>query len=246
MQKYFNNVQDTTGKAIVGAAITVNIASTGLPASIYSDNGVTLTTNPIYTSSTGSFSFYAADTRYNIVITYGTNSITLNDIIIEDPQDSLTFTDVGILGAWSSTTNGYNQLVIQNKSNGAIASSSFVAANDVGTNSTNYTELGMNSSGYSGVGSFNQPGYSYLGSASSDLVIGTYGNNNTRFVSGTSDIVDTMVLDGANNVIMNVNTAAPTLGVNSQMSFALTTNTNLRISVRGSDGVTRVANITLA
>lgn len=33
---------------------------------------------------------------------------------------------------------------------------------------------------------------------------------------------------------------------NSQMSFALTSNTNLRISVRGTDGVLRTANITLA
>ena len=33
---------------------------------------------------------------------------------------------------------------------------------------------------------------------------------------------------------------------NSQMSFALTSNTNLRITVRGTDGVVRTANITLA
>lgn len=33
---------------------------------------------------------------------------------------------------------------------------------------------------------------------------------------------------------------------NSQMSFALTSNTNLRITVRGTDGVLRTANITLA
>jgi hypothetical protein len=43
-----------------------------------------------------------------------------------------------------------------------------------------------------------------------------------------------------------VQTAAPTLTSNQQMVFTLTSNTNLRISVRGTDGTTRVANITLA
>lgn len=53
-----------------------------------------------------------------------------------------------------------------------------------------------------------------------------------------------ITVDG--DVIHNVNTAAPPLSFNKQMVFALTSNTNLRISVRGSDGTTRVANITLA
>jgi hypothetical protein len=53
-------------------------------------------------------------------------------------------------------------------------------------------------------------------------------------------------IDSSGNVISNVTGTAPTLGVNSQMVFNLTSNTNLRISVRGTDGVTRVANITLA
>ena len=61
----------------------------------------------------------------------------------------------------------------------------------------------------------------------------------------TSD-TQRMQIDSSGNVISNVTGTAPTLGVNSQMVFNLTSNTNLRISVRGTDGVTRVANITLA
>jgi hypothetical protein len=53
-------------------------------------------------------------------------------------------------------------------------------------------------------------------------------------------------IDTVGNVISNVNTTAPTLSTNQQMVFALTSNTNLRISVRGTDGTTRVANLTLA
>lgn len=55
-----------------------------------------------------------------------------------------------------------------------------------------------------------------------------------------------MRIDSNGNVITNVNTSAPTLTTNQQMVFALTSNTNLRISVRGTDGTTRVANLTLA
>jgi hypothetical protein len=55
-----------------------------------------------------------------------------------------------------------------------------------------------------------------------------------------------MYFDAAGNVISNVTGTAPTLAANSQMVFNLTSNTNLRISVRGTDGTTRVANITLA
>jgi hypothetical protein len=55
-----------------------------------------------------------------------------------------------------------------------------------------------------------------------------------------------MQIDASGNVISNVSGSAPTLSANSQMVFNLTSNTNLRISVRGTDGVTRTANITLA
>jgi hypothetical protein len=57
---------------------------------------------------------------------------------------------------------------------------------------------------------------------------------------------DRMYFDAVGNVISNVTGTAPTLAANSQMVFNLTSNTNLRISVRGTDGTTRVANITLA
>jgi hypothetical protein len=47
-------------------------------------------------------------------------------------------------------------------------------------------------------------------------------------------------------IVTNTTTTPPTLATNSQFTFTLTSNTNLRISARGTDGTTRVANITLA
>ncbi|MFM0263324.1 hypothetical protein [Paraburkholderia sediminicola] len=92
MQKYINAVAatnaaaGTAGAPVAGASVQVNVQSTGLPATIYSDNGVTLAANPLTTDTNGSFSFYAADGRYQLVIS-GANiqTTTLNDILLVDP-----------------------------------------------------------------------------------------------------------------------------------------------------------------
>ena len=54
-----------------------------------------------------------------------------------------------------------------------------------------------------------------------------------------------MKLLAAGGVVQTLLAAAPTLA-NSELNFALTTNTNLRITCRGTDGTLRTANITLA
>ena len=52
--------------------------------------------------------------------------------------------------------------------------------------------------------------------------------------------------DASGNFIHQVNGTAPTLATNSTMSFELTSNTSLKIVVRGTDGVTRSVSLTLA
>lgn len=53
-------------------------------------------------------------------------------------------------------------------------------------------------------------------------------------------------LSTGGNIRVNALGTPPAIATNGDMTFTLTSNTNLRISVRGSDGVTRVANLTLA
>ena len=86
MQKYVNSVASNVGAPVAGASVQVNVQSTGAPATIYSDNGVTVTPNPLTTDTNGAFSFYAADGRYQFVIT-GTNiqTQTISDILLVDP-----------------------------------------------------------------------------------------------------------------------------------------------------------------
>lgn len=86
MQQYRDSVANTaTGLPLVGASVQVNTYPGGVPATIYSDNGVTQAANPLTTDSNGRFSFYAANGHYQLVIGgSGIATQTINDIIILD------------------------------------------------------------------------------------------------------------------------------------------------------------------
>jgi hypothetical protein len=87
--------------------------------------------------------------------------------------------------------------------------------------------------------------------ADTGAVSGTAGLKQSADSSGilalaTGTGTTAVTIDASQNMIPQVQTAPPSLTVNGQLVMNLTSNTNLRISVRGSDGTTRVANITLA
>ena len=105
----------------------------------------------------------------------------------------LGYSDTGIVGSFASTVAGYNQVIVQNKSTATNASSNLNVSNDAGTSGSNYAELGINSSTFTGTGSFNIAGASYVASASTDLTIGTYGSYNIHFVTN-SNTTDAMTI----------------------------------------------------
>jgi hypothetical protein len=112
---------------------------------------------------------------------------------------TLGYSDTGILGALQSYTNSYNQFILQNTSNGASASTNFNISNDAGTATTNFGEFGINSSGFTGTGAFNQAGNVYLAAASTDLAIGTYANKPIHFVTN-SGATDAMTISGSGTI----------------------------------------------
>jgi hypothetical protein len=70
-----------------------------------------------------------------------------------------------------------------------------------------------------------------------------------KFINASSDasvFLETLTLDALGNVIIRSPATPATLTTNGQLTVNATSNTNLRFSYRGSDGVTRVANLTLA
>lgn len=93
MQKYANSIASSIGMPVAGALVQVNLWPSGAPAAIYSDNGVTPAANPLTTDTNGAFAFYAADNRYQLVIS-GTNisTQTVNDIELVDMLDVINTT----------------------------------------------------------------------------------------------------------------------------------------------------------
>lgn len=121
-----------------------------------------------------------------------------------------SFSDTGIIANFVATSNGYTQVVTQNKSNGSAATAEFIAYNDSGTASTNFATVGINSSGYTGTGSINAAGYGYFLTGSTDLVIGTIGAN-ALHMTVNSSATDALSISSAGLINVNSNTAGTAL-----------------------------------
>lgn len=87
---------------MAGINVTVRAANaspgTGALATLYSDDGVTTTTNPVVTDATGTFGFYVADGRYDLTYS-GTGfttkiiaAIEIADVTEAKPSDAGWFT----------------------------------------------------------------------------------------------------------------------------------------------------------
>ena len=89
MQKYADVVTDRKGNVVPGALVRV-MTQAGADAVLYSaNNGADPISNPVITDNLGGFAFYAANGRYNLEIYLDEVPLaTLNDVLLEDPQDA--------------------------------------------------------------------------------------------------------------------------------------------------------------
>ncbi len=127
------------------------------------------------------------------VIATSTQTITINGAVA-DPNQYPT-TPLLILG----NSNTYQQIVLQNLSNGTNASGDLVLVNDLGGDTSYYFDLGINSSKFSQAGQTVEASSStFLASSDSDLVLwaGTNGGLN----KGASE---TIILGSSNPVTGN-------------------------------------------
>ena len=86
MQKYQDVVLDAMGNAIAGASVQVLQYPSSSVATIYSDNGITQTINPLTTDSLGRFSFFAANGNYTLQVSSPfITTVTVSDIQLFDP-----------------------------------------------------------------------------------------------------------------------------------------------------------------
>jgi 6-phosphogluconolactonase (cycloisomerase 2 family) len=127
---------------------------------------------------------------------------------------TLGFSDQNTLASFQSSVNNYNQLVVQNTSNGSAASADLTICNDVSTASAFYANFGINSSGWGGTlgtNSLNAPSVTYLTATSADLVLGTTTSNSLRFVVGGG--ADVLTVDTAGDFGFGVTTPGATLHI---------------------------------
>jgi hypothetical protein len=97
MMKY-QDVVISRGLGVIGAQVAVTNYPSGSPATIYSDNGVTLyPSNVLTTDNNGRYYFYAANGYYSLSISgYGLTTLSITDILLQDLVSGSTGTN-GIL-----------------------------------------------------------------------------------------------------------------------------------------------------
>lgn len=102
MQRYTDFVTNQNGVPVVGASITVYQNGTLLTATLFSDAAGTVPlANPVSSDTLGGFWFYAADGRYDLVISgSGISTLNVNDVLLEDPLDgsAAKFSTVAVTG----------------------------------------------------------------------------------------------------------------------------------------------------
>ena len=153
----------TTGNAYVNGFFSANtlVAQDALRGGNISSNGVlNIISNTVVNNS---------------ILTVGNSTFYTQSGYIPS-QLSVSWNQVSV--------NNYTQIALVNVNNGVYASGDLVVYNDTGYTSQNiYVDMGINSSGFTGAGTWtiNGPNDGYLYSGNSNLSVGTANNNYINF-----------------------------------------------------------------
>lgn len=204
-------------------------SGSGTVTQISAGLGLTATPNPI--TSVGTLAMIAN------TITFGSNIVSLGDTVnalqgvamgnIVRASGDFTFISANsatnitpvltfnaantVFAAGSSQAGGFNQSVMQNRSNSATTSTNWIVENDLGTDTTYYGEFGMNSSGYSPgtpVDFFSLNNGVYFSSHDGDVSVGSDTTHKTYFTYNGG--ANAHVLNNLGAVGFNTNIGANT------------------------------------
>lgn len=147
--------------------------------------GATTPTTGAFTTIT-STSSPASNTAGVLTLSGTPNSGTNGRVGLLQIGPTLGAADKNIIAVFGQSINDYTQIILQNTSSGITASADIVINNDNTTGQGTYIDMGINSSGFTGTGSFNLPNAGYLTTVGGDLVLGTSSANAIRFVINDS------------------------------------------------------------
>lgn len=276
MQRFFDVVQDRSGNCIPNALVYVYVGSTGTLATLYSDNGVTSLFNPVTTNSDGEYAFYAANGTYTLSIqATGYTTDTRPGTVLFDPSGAVVIETNSASPALrvTQTGSGYSLLVEDNVNPDStpfiIDQSGNVGIGDVpsgsysldvrrSTNSFWGARVSNSNAGASAaaglqLGNDTNAAAAAISINSSTNASAIGGANAVNIINGlaaplvfATSSVERGRFTSSGDFIFSVNGTAPALTTNRTLSFELTSNTQLKIVARGTDGITRTASLTLS
>lgn len=137
-----------------------------------------------FTTIASTFSPTNADPAVHLTGT--PNSSTAGRVGVLAIGPDFTAADKNIMASLVQDINDYTQVIVQNPNAGSTASADIVVNNDNTVGAGTYGDYGINSSNYSGTGSFALPNATYLYAQNGELVLGTRTSNGIRFVTNDS------------------------------------------------------------
>lgn len=118
MQAYQENISAKVNGVltpILGVKVTVTNDSTGNPATLFSDNGVTQITGDIITDETGYFGFFAANGSYTVSFSSPQIRLAPRNIDLYDPLDDAPLTQSQAASPSGASRLGFGQRTVENK-----------------------------------------------------------------------------------------------------------------------------------
>ena len=153
----------------------------------------------------------------NLNVTGNTN-ISGNLVVTRNGAAALDV--IGEIAEFAHNVNSYAQIHVRNTSSGTSASTDLVATADNGTDSTNFIDLGINSSGYNDAAfTIVTANDGYLYTSNGNLGIGTASARAIEFFTGgTLSANERMRIESSGNVGIGNTAPVHTLSVNGNIS----------------------------
>lgn len=194
------------------AAWVLFASGSGIGWSTTGNSGTSAITNFLGTTDNVNLKIRTNNIQRVLVDSLGSVGVGLSPIFTASPSKERLLVDGGATAASPTTSfniiagkgyiDNYLQLNIQNMSPTANASSDLIASNDAATETTNFINVGINSSGNTATGIIAGANNAYVYSTGNDFAIGnaTTAKNLLLFTGGTASTNERMRINGTGNV----------------------------------------------